>query len=707
MDNITHQLRKRRILRSKSGGGMVVPASPLIRLWLLRLLVPLGGHRRFIRDHGFGDDEVCEIVGLGHWIEPGDREFKDMAVLAELRSLHARAEAWKRPRRAPANLAKNVKRLAALVGLTQAEMRVLEFAVLLHSERVIDDTADFVGPFSTTRMGHALAVVLGLPQEEIRGALSSRGALARSGLVTIDRTGINGLRGKIELLSSRFADLMLTEAADPVSLLRDTVSLSEPPTLAMEDFDHLSEPLEILRPYLRRSVESRRKGVNVLIHGEPGTGKTQLARLLAKELGCPLYEIASEDAEGDPVNGERRLRAFRAAQSFFAARPALVLFDETEDVFNDGDGPGRRSTAQKRKAWMNRMLESNPVPTLWLSNWVHSLDPAFVRRFDVVLEMSVPPRRKRERIIQAACGDLVDARTSAMLASAKSLSPAVIARAASVAGTVRDLLPEDRLGPAVVSLVEGTLVAQGHRPLMAADAARLPPEYDPGYINADADLAAVAEGLARTKSGRLCLYGPPGTGKSAFGRWVADRLGAPLDLRRISDIVSPWLGVTEQNLAKAFREAQRAGAVLLLDEVDSFLRDRRGAVRSWEVTEVNEMLTQMESFGGVFIATTNLMDDLDQAALRRFDLKLRFDFLLPAQARRMFETQCFLLNLGEPDADALEGVARLGCLTPGDFAAVVRQHRFRQLASPLRLLEALERETALKEGAARKAIGFR
>ena len=65
MDDIKHQLRKRRILRSRVGGGLVVPASPLIRLWLLRLLVPLGGHRRFIRDHGFGDDEVSEIVGLG------------------------------------------------------------------------------------------------------------------------------------------------------------------------------------------------------------------------------------------------------------------------------------------------------------------------------------------------------------------------------------------------------------------------------------------------------------------------------------------------------------------------------------------------------------------------------------------------------------------------------------------------------------------
>ena len=48
--------------------------------------------------------------------------------------------------------------------------------------------------------------------------------------------------------------------------------------------------------------------------------------------------------------------------------------------------------------------------------------------------------------------------------------------------------------------------------------------------------------------------------------------------------------------------------MLLLDEVDSFLQDRRQARQSWEVTLVNEMLTQMETFHGIFIASTNRLD---------------------------------------------------------------------------------------------------
>lgn len=144
--------------------------------------------------------------------------------------------------------------------------------------------------------------------------------------------------------------------------------------------------------------------MNIFLHGAPGTGKSELARALAQELGCELFEVSSEDEDGDPINGEHRLRAFRAAQSFFAQCTALVVFDEAEDVFNDGDLMfGRKSTAQVRKAWINRMLEDNPVPTVWLSNAVRGMDPAFVRRFDMVIELPVPPRKQREQMLRMRC----------------------------------------------------------------------------------------------------------------------------------------------------------------------------------------------------------------------------------------------------------------------------------------------------------------
>ena len=396
----------------------------------------------------------------------------------------------------------------------------------------------------------------------------------------------------------------------------------------------------------------------------------------------------------------------RTAQCFLGKGGSLILFDEVEDVFNDGMSIFViKSGAQDHKAWINRMLEGNLAPTFWLSNSIRGIDPAFMRRFDMVIEVGVPPRGQRERTARGLCGELVDETTLARISDCEALAPAVVARAASVIRTIGKDMDRQQAGKAAEHLIDSILVAQGHTPLRANDANRLPDLYDPAFIHADANLARITEGLAQSRSGRLCLYGPPGTGKTADGRWRALQLGMPLMVRRASDLLSKWVGEAEKNIAAAFRSAERDGAILLIDEVDSFLRDRQGAQRSWEVTQVNEMLTQMEAFPGIFIASTNLMDGLDQAALRRFDLKVKFDYLQPAQTIAMLHRHCERLGLPLPDATDALARQRLRNLTPGDFAAVMRRHRFHPIASTENLVAALQAECAIKADS-RTPIGF-
>lgn len=278
-------------------------------------------------------------------------------------------------------------------------------------------------------------------------------------------------------------------------------------------------------------------------------------------------------------------------------------------------------------------------------------------------------------------------------------------RAFQVARTVHPRATH-HLEACLEDLLDNTLLAQGHAALSRYAANARPSLYAPELVNADISLSELAAGLGRHPQARLCLYGPPGTGKTAFAGWLAEQLGKPLHSKRVSDLVAPYAGQTEQNLAEAFRRAEDEGAVLLLDEVDSFLQDRTKARAQWEVTAVNEMLTQMERFSGLFIASTNLMDNLDEASLRRFDSKIHFGYLQPHQCRALLRAHLKELNLADSGQVAEQRVATLNRLAPGDFAAVRRRACFKPLASAGDFVEALGREIALKKGGPQRLIGF-
>ena len=679
-------------------------SSPISRLWALRVLIDLKAHQGFVRKHDFRDDDLAHALGLDDWVEVRADVFDRKSVLGELRKQHLQAKRGSRKAALPQALERNLKQLAELAGLTDAECKLLAFTVLLKNDPLLQMATDLLDVLTTRDISKALGVILGVPEGEVRASLHHSSALMRSGLLTVDHNH-HSLKHKLDLLSEDFASRAVLADTRLIDLLRDVVTPSTPAELTLEDYPHLKPSLNILHPYLRHALESGREGVNIFLHGPPGTGKTQLAKALAARLGSELFEVSCADKEGDPQIGGQRLRALRAVQCFFGKGRSLILFDEVEDVFDHGTSLMWKSTAQSSKAWTNRTLEGNIAPTFWVSNSIRGIDPAFMRRFDMVIEVAVPPRSQRERAARAICGDLVDETTLARMSDCEALAPAVVARATSVVRAIGGGMDRQQAGKTTARLIDNILSAQGHAPLNANDANRLPDTYDPAFLHADADLARIADGLAGSRSGRLCLYGPPGTGKTAYGRWLAQQLGMPLMVKRASDLLSMWVGEAEKNIATAFRTAERDGAILLIDEVDSFLRERADAQRSWEVTQVNEMLTQMETFPGIFIASTNLMDGLDQAALRRFDLKVKFDYLRPAQTVAMLQRHCERLGLAMPDAAEMLTRQRLANLTPGDFAAVMRRHRFSPIGSSAELVSALQAECAIK-AKVRQPIGF-
>jgi transitional endoplasmic reticulum ATPase len=235
----------------------------------------------------------------------------------------------------------------------------------------------------------------------------------------------------------------------------------------------------------------------------------------------------------------------------------------------------------------------------------------------------------------------------------------------------------------------------------------LPPEppsetsYDPALSRADIDLADLSARLVREdapKAVSLLLSGPPGTGKSAYARYLAGQMGLPVLQKRGSDIFGMYVGQTEQNIARAFAEAQETNSFLIFDEADSLLAERAGAIRNWEVSEVNEMLTWMEHHPLPFVCTTNLPERLDRASLRRFLIRVTFKYLAPAQSAKLFSA-----SFG---AEPPIGLARLDKLVPADFSRIVRRvTALGQGFEPEALLDLLTTEMEGRDGAT-NPIGF-
>lgn len=673
------------------------------------MLRPSAVMNRFVQKSGFKDNDIALALGLQKWIDLSAEEFytSRKKLIASLHAMQERLDMRVASACIPEPILTNLTYLHSVLPLNETEKHLLAFFVAYEEESVIRDVFRILGNMNRAAFECLIARVLKISRSRIRKSLSGDAALLHSSV--LKNTGSSS-NYKIEFSKSSLAEALNSEECTVEALIRTVANPAQPPSLKSQDYPHLSDTLDYLRTFLKQALKQKQTGVNIYIHGAPGTGKSELCRTLAEELKAHLFEVSFQDNDGDSINGIKRLDSLRMAQVLLSKQRSLLVFDEAEDVFR-GESIFKRSVASERKAWMNRMFETNPVPTFWVSNSLCGLDPAFVRRFSFVLELNAPPRKQRIHTYEKIFGASARPDFLETLARSEALTPAVVAQTKRVASVIcsQKKIPQSdpRFEKTFKHLVVQTLKAQGHSTLeLDSTLPPVPKVYDPKLLNCDVPLLPIAESLKNNRSCRMCFYGPPGTGKTTFGYWLAEQLDVPLHAKKASDILSPFIGVAEKNIARAFSEAKEEQAILLMDEVDTFLQDRRHAQRSWEVSEVNEMLTQMERFEGIFIASTNLMEGLDQASLRRFDLKLKFDYLAPNQVVQLCNKYLQQLGLGTMNTDVIQTLERQSALTPGDFANVARQHKFRQFPNAEAFADALIDEVQLKNESHTRKMGF-
>lgn len=603
----------------------------------------------------------------------------------------------------------NLERLEAYLGLNRVEQDLLAFAALVQRERPLAALAEMVAVDNSSAVVELLAQVIGLDEAEARRALREDGVLCSAGFLRLDAMVGQSLKDTLDLLDG-LDNALLGDHDDLATMFRKYFRPAPSPRLTLDDFPYLQDELLGLRRLVQGACRRAAPGVNILLYGAPGTGKTELVRALAAACGAALFEVGFESGEEEPphslhpAQGRSRFRAYQLSQRMLAHKQdSLILFDEVTDVFPETDLSflGKGAGSGHNKAWTNHILETNPVPAFWLSNRIGHMDPAFLRRFDYALELRIPPQSIRRGMLQKSLGDLpLPQDWMERIAACEDLTPAHIEQLAKVA-RLMDLDDPDMAERIVTGVLQNNLKALGSAATLHSSGRSQPVRYSLEFLNPSEDLPALLAGLKQQPRGRLCFYGPPGSGKTELAHHIAEQLDRPLLKKVASELLSMWVGGTEQNLAAMFQQARAERAVLLLDEADSFLQDRRTAHHSWEVTQVNELLVQMEAFEGLFICSTNLMEALDFAVLRRFDVKVRFDFLRPDQAWRMFLLLVQELKAAPAEPGSLASlqprVSRLTNVTPGDFATIRRHARFMDPTYPVEsLLATLEKECHAK-----------
>ncbi len=329
-------------------------------------------------------------------------------------------------------------------------------------------------------------------------------------------------------------------------------------------------------------------GINLLLYGSAGSGKTEYARSLAKAAGLTPYMFRNELELDDWDDEEQKSNAICGLNWLLSLqkKDSVIIVDEAETILKTqsiGFFGGKISLSQK--GTVNKMLENNVNKVIWILNYTDELDESTLRRFSYSICF---PQMSSSLIRSIAYSKLHPLPMSKELrVELMNLCGRYHVTGASVDNmvkTVRGMDLSDGNKDEVIGDVRRVLEANSallYGKKKMRDTVR--ESYDLSVLNstmpAEDIVAMVKNALAYDErhegaSGiRMLFYGLSGTGKTEFARYIAGTLDKQILLKRASDILDCYVGENEKNIRKAFDEAEASGAILLFDEADSFFGD--------------------------------------------------------------------------------------------------------------------------------------